>query len=306
MTNAYISTGIITFLIDNSNLYRVKMTATPPESASTPPDTDSTTPPPTIIDIPSFTDERKTLLIAISGPSCSGKTTLSRLLRDAIPRCFIIHEDDFYKTDAEIPIKRTSDGRDLQDWDCFESIDYQKLLDTVRYVKTQGRLPAGFESMEDRNAVGHVDVDEAAIEQCRQRLASTVPPHANVVILDGFLLFSTAMAELLELFDCGLLLRADHDTVRSRREARKGYVTLEGFWEDPDGYVDQIVWPNYVQDHKHLFVDRNVEGEPADDALSALRIEASPSDAGASMTKLFTWAVDVLDTHIARTCKESD
>lgn len=148
--------------------------------------------------------------------------------------------------------------------------------------------------------MGHVDVEKAAIEQCRQRLANIVPHYVNVVILDGFLLFSTAMAELTDLFDRGLLLRADHDTVRARREARKGYVTLEGFWEDPKGYVDQIVWPNYVQDHKHLFVDQNVEGEPDHDALSALRIEASPSDAGTSMTKLFTWAVDLVDTHIAR------
>lgn len=275
------------------------MTSTPLESAITPPDTDSTTPPPTIIDIPVSIGHDKTLLIAISGPSCSGKTTLSRLLRDTIPRCFIIHQDDFYKTDAEIPIKRTSDGRDLQDWDCFESIDYQKLLDTVRYVKNHGKLPAGFESMEDRNAVGHVDVDDGAIEQCRQRLADSMPQGVHVVILDGFLLFSRAMTELMQLFDRGLLLRADHDTVRARREARKGYVTLEGFWEDPEGYVDQIVWPNYVEDHKHLFADQDVEGEPDHDVLSALRIKASPSDAGASMTKLYTWAVDVVSPHIA-------
>ncbi|THV63449.1 hypothetical protein D6D27_10612, partial [Aureobasidium pullulans] len=26
--------------------------------------------------------------------------------------------------------------------------------------------------------------------------------------------------------------------VKQRREARSGYVTLEGFWEDPPGYVD--------------------------------------------------------------------
>lgn len=45
------------------------------------------------------------LLVGISGPSSSGKTTLSRLLRDIFPasQLTILHLDDFYLTDAEIP-----------------------------------------------------------------------------------------------------------------------------------------------------------------------------------------------------------
>lgn len=55
----------------------------------------------------------KTVIIGISGPSSSGKTTVARLLRtilnfDAEPqngvkgiRTFIVHEDDFYKNDDE-------------------------------------------------------------------------------------------------------------------------------------------------------------------------------------------------------------
>jgi nicotinamide/nicotinate riboside kinase len=39
---------------------------------------------------------RKAIVIGISGPSSSGKTTLSRLLRDIFPNTFIVHEDDFY------------------------------------------------------------------------------------------------------------------------------------------------------------------------------------------------------------------
>jgi hypothetical protein len=29
----------------------------------------------------------------------------------------------------------------------------------------------------------------------------------------------------------------------ARREARTGYTTIEGWWADPPGYVDKIVWP---------------------------------------------------------------
>jgi nicotinamide/nicotinate riboside kinase len=46
----------------------------------------------------------RTIIIGLSGPSSSGKTTLARLLRSIIAdekrvRTFIIHEDDFYHPD---------------------------------------------------------------------------------------------------------------------------------------------------------------------------------------------------------------
>jgi nicotinamide/nicotinate riboside kinase len=56
---------------------------------------------------------RRTIVVGVSGPSSSGKTTLARLLRsifnppaeisssdqEAAVRSFILHEDDFYKPD---------------------------------------------------------------------------------------------------------------------------------------------------------------------------------------------------------------
>lgn len=45
--------------------------------------------------------DRKAVVVAISGCSSSGKTTLARILRDIFPSTFILHEDDFYKTDEE-------------------------------------------------------------------------------------------------------------------------------------------------------------------------------------------------------------
>jgi nicotinamide/nicotinate riboside kinase len=44
---------------------------------------------------------RKALVVGVSGASSSGKTTLSRLLRDIFPNSFILHEDDFYKPEKE-------------------------------------------------------------------------------------------------------------------------------------------------------------------------------------------------------------
>lgn len=49
-------------------------------------------------------EKKKTIVIGLSGPSSSGKTTLARLLKTIFSvsgrvRTFIIHEDDFYFPD---------------------------------------------------------------------------------------------------------------------------------------------------------------------------------------------------------------
>jgi uridine kinase len=44
---------------------------------------------------------RKAVVVGISGCSSSGKTTLSRLLRDIFPNTFVLHEDDFYRPETE-------------------------------------------------------------------------------------------------------------------------------------------------------------------------------------------------------------
>jgi nicotinamide/nicotinate riboside kinase len=242
----------------------------------------------------------QTLLIALSGPSSSGKTTLARLLRNALdPHAFILHEDDFYKTDAEIPVVKVADGRELQDWDCLGSVDIEALKSMLAYVKERGRVKDGFESKEDKNAVGDVKIDGDVVERWRASFSSILGQEKNdsslrIAIIDGFLLYSEAMKQIRDLFDVKILLKADHATVKMRRERRKGYVTLEGFWEDPEGYVDLVVWPNYVKDHSFLFQDGDVDGDVDQNLLDTLDISVMPKDAVEDMTACFDWACGLL------------
>ncbi|KAF4548237.1 Nicotinamide riboside kinase-like protein [Elsinoe fawcettii] len=237
----------------------------------------------------------RALLVGISGVSSSGKTTLSRLLRDIIPNAFILHEDDFYKTDTEIPVRNG-----VQDWDCLEALDLLAMESALKHIKDHGTSPPGLVSKEDKNSVGNVDVDQSVIQALRGTAAKRAESGKDVklAIVDGFLLFAEEMAAVRDLFDVKLFLRTDYETAKGRREARTGYVTLEGFWEDPPGYVDNIVWPNYVKDHAFLFEDGDVEGKIKQDVCRRLGVEVMPDTAQGNMTACLQWAHETLEQRL--------
>ena len=144
---------------------------------------------------------------------------------------------------------------------------------------------------------------EAEIQRLRhqvQGLLESKPEWEGrrICIVDGFLLFSEDMKDIRSIFDVRLFLRTSYETAKRRREARSGYVTLEGFWQDPPGYVDNIVWPNYVKDHKFLFENGNVDGPLDEEVCKKVDVHAMPKEAEENMTKCLSWATVVLENVI--------
>ncbi|KAK7429064.1 ribosylnicotinamide kinase [Neonectria magnoliae] len=232
------------------------------------------------------------LVVALSGCSSSGKTTIARLLRDIFPHTFILHEDDFYRPEDELPSK---DG--LLDWDCAESLDIPAMADALAYIRRHAAFPPSLDSKEDRNSVGECPVAAAAVQAQRAKVAAALPPsHAlRLCIFDGFLLFSPSVAAIRPSLDIKLFLRASYAKAKARREARDGYVTLEGFWADPPGYVDKIVWPNYVEEHAWMFEGGDVEGKFKEDVLDREGIKVQ-KDVGVDgdISKSLEWTVDTI------------
>ena len=85
----------------------------------------------------------------------------------------------------------------------------------------------------------------------------------RIVLVEGILLFSphAPLSVLAELYNIKVLLRSTHKAAKTRREARNGYVTLEGFWQDPPGYFDKVVWPGFERTYGSLFSGGDVEGQ---------------------------------------------
>ncbi len=101
------------------------------------------------------------------------------------------------------------------------------------------------------------------------------------------------MASVQPTMDIKLFLRVSFAKAKARREARSGYVTMEGFWEDPPGYVDKIVWPNYVDDHKWMFEGRDVEGKFKEGVLQDTGIK-SHEGVDVDMETTLKWAVETI------------
>ncbi|KAL9103578.1 MAG: hypothetical protein Q9163_001380 [Psora crenata] len=226
-------------------------------------------------------------LIALSGPTSSGKTTIATALNEVLSPsidCTIIHADDFYKPDSEIPVNK--DG--VQDWDCAAALDIVKFRETLSHIKATGQVTE--ETLRQGNfddgVHGSQRISPCTIARARQKVEQwprgllTKQKNKNgnnnknvksrpIVLVEGFLLFGHSVQEsLAPLFDLQILLRATFAAARARRARRNGYVTLQGFWQDPPRYFEDVVWPNYMREHAWLFPRGDVEGEVVDVIVS--------------------------------------
>ncbi|KAK6535324.1 ribosylnicotinamide kinase [Orbilia ellipsospora] len=270
------------------------------------------------------------ICIAISGPSSSGKTSLSRLLRAAFTsktlphphptKCIILHGDDFYIPDSSLPlVPLPPTGEKVQDWDCPEALNFPQFLESVRYAKLHGAMPEGHQSYEGTHAVGVeesilrlsaeggeggagtggkeriVEMERRVVKWLERVEEGMGKRIENVVIVDGFLLFGEGvLEELKEEFDVKLLIRTPYEKAKKRREDREGYVTVEGFWSDPPGYFERLVWPAYLKQHSYLYKDGNMDsGVLTQEAFdSGIR---TPKETDQSLMQTLEWAVSALE-----------
>jgi nicotinamide/nicotinate riboside kinase len=221
----------------------------------------------------------------------------------------------------------------LLDWDCAESLSIPDMVKSLEHIHANGTFPVrqslncrtnhgiafypqknsltlsqpDLDSKEDQNSVGECPVPDAVIESLKAQvrtwtepgnpghdILTTSPSAVRMCVFDGFLLYSKLMASVQPQMDVKLFLRVSYAKAKARREARSGYVTLEGFWEDPPGYVDKIVWPNYVEDHKWMFEDEDVEGKLKEDVAKEMGIRCQEGGVDVDMTTTLKWAVGLL------------
>ena len=136
-------------------------------------------------------------LIGIAGPSCSGKTEISRRLSRLL-RAPVVAIDHYYRDLKHMPFER----RAAANFDAPESLDRALIIEHVR------RLKEGFV------------IEQPTYDFTRHVRAETVEllRPARFVIVEG--LFALYWPALRDLLDCRVYVSADHDVCLARRIER--------------------------------------------------------------------------------------
>ena len=104
--------------------------------------------------------------------------------------------------------------------------------DAIHYIRNnEGRFPPTLHSKEDQNELGQSGVSDHVLkimheEAVKENLVKREDSEILVCFVDGFLLYSHA--KVFNELDICLLVRAPYETLKARREARNGYVTIDG------------------------------------------------------------------------------
>jgi len=174
---------------------------------------------------------------------------------------------DFFPPEATLPIHPTLG----QDWDSAPTaIAWPRLRAFLRTVKRTARLPDDHSSHDHLNQQPPVQLDESLAASCKEEIARVqkeVEAASGVRIVwglvDGFLLYWDP--EVVDTLDARIFIRVPCDVLKERREVRSGYATGEQmnsegtFWKDPPEYFEKLVYPAYVDAHRSMFTDGDVE-----------------------------------------------
>jgi nicotinamide/nicotinate riboside kinase len=107
-------------------------------------------------------------------------------------------------------------------------------IDTMRYIRENGgQFPPTLESKEDQNELGQSGVSDDIVhvmheEVVKQDLVKRGETDILLCFVDGFLLYSNP--DVVKELDIRLLVRAPYEKLKARREARNGYVTIDGYF----------------------------------------------------------------------------
>lgn len=95
----------------------------------------------------------------------------------------------------------------------------------MHYIRDHGVLPTHLRNRENKNVAPEALIEYADI--IKEFKAPAIPTlEQHLVFVDGFMMYVNE--DLINAFDIRLMLVTDFDTLKRRREARTGYITLEG------------------------------------------------------------------------------
>lgn len=181
---------------------------------------------------------------------------MAKLTSEILPGSTLIHEDDFFKHDDEVPF---DEKYQIHNWDSPEALDLDLFGKELVHIKKTGTISAELIHNNNMGDLSELNVNQATLKEISAKYSATFGDgDIKVVLVDGFMIYNNQ--DLASRFDVKLLIRAPRATLKKRRAARSGYKTLDSFWVDPPFYFDEFVYKAYAENHACLFENGDVEG----------------------------------------------
>lgn len=166
------------------------------------------------------------LVVAISGVTNGGKSTVTRQLLEVLPNFtqLLCQDDYFYPEDSSCHIPCPG-GLKHHNWDVITALDMEKMKLDVRNIINSS--PIKEEGGEDSLHASTCDSN------------SSIQTYRPVLLLDGFLIYDDS--ELTAMCDLRYFFTLSREQCWERRRKRDYEPP------DPPGYFDACVWPMYEE-----------------------------------------------------------
>ncbi|KAF2985897.1 hypothetical protein EK904_011017 [Melospiza melodia maxima] len=155
----------------------------------------------------------KVLVIGLGGVTNGGKTTLAEKLKNMLPNCDIISQDDFFKPESEVE----TDERGFKLYDVLDALYMDEMVTSIRnWMKSPAS--SGVVTEEPENTCDNLK-------------------NVHILIVEGFLLYN--YEPLNELWNRRYFLTLPYEECKRRRRVYQP--------ADTPGYFDGHVWPMYLK-----------------------------------------------------------
>lgn len=182
------------------------------------------------------------LIIGASGATCSGKTTLTRDLKELLPDMKVLSQDNYFLP-IDSPQHTLIPELNHFNWEILSSLDMEKMYTDIRNIVGEQTMKINtaeildaFKKWTNRQCENKTEIFKNDVHLIKNKLGKY---NINILLIEGFSIFNYAPID--EICHLKFFLTISKETCFERRNKRT--------YDPPDvpGYFEMCVWPEYIR-----------------------------------------------------------
>jgi nicotinamide/nicotinate riboside kinase len=203
-------------------------------------------------------------VIGVSGVTCGGKTSLTKLLQRKLPWARVIHQDHYFYDDDWPHHVRSPEAEDHVNYEVFQSMDMEKMYGEVQKILdeppvllspskksssiTPNQSNGTEELLGDKAETPNFSGGDLFLQQIKDiDVDLSKYSKSPILIIEGFTIFGSQF--LFDKCHARFFCTLDKETCLARRTLRT-YIP-----PDSPSYFEKVIWPEYEK-HFNEFVDK--------------------------------------------------